>query len=477
MKKNYFVFLAIFMCLSGQAQDIRLKKGVINRNLPLTDSIGQNLEIFLPSYYDSSRKWPVLFICDITHNVSPAMRLLQGAAETNGYVLASTRALADSIPLTTNVMQISGSLDLLAAFVPMNTDRLYVAGFGDAGEFAALMPNLMTAVDGVLEVDAAPPNQELISNRKDYDYVSLLSRAEAAYLSMLDFEDQLGRKGISNHVLYYNGDRDLPSPELLNRGLQTLTVLAMRSGREVMDTTFIREVSEAYLQDAYRLRAQGNAWLAYDRLEEASDLFDDTEQEGIIKDALREIRRTGAYSSQRREAANLRLREEIMRDDYLYYLEEDLISFNLENLGWWRFQMENIKKFQASGKREEKLMGLRLESYVTDLADFFIRGARSSEMPDDDALVFLYMLKTIIVPQEAENYLEVISLTSKYSDFGTALFYLEELLKTGYSDKERLYDLEHTALLRITPEFNALVEKYLKEARYEIPEPPGGEYR
>ena len=45
---------------------------------------------------------------------------------------------------------------------------------------------------------------------------------------------------------------------------------------------------------------------------------------------------------------------------------------------------------------------------------------------------------------------------------------LEELLKNGYTNTSELYELENTALFRIMPEFNLLVEKYLKDARYEI---------
>ena len=77
------------------------------------------------------------------------------------------------------------------------------------------------------------------------------------------------------------------------------------------------------------------------------------------------------------------------------------------------------------------------------------------------------MLKTITQPEKAENYLKVISNSALLDDYGTALFYLEELLKNGYKDKEKLYTIEHTALLRIAPEFNEIVEKYLKDARYE----------
>lgn len=80
------------------------------------------------------------------------------------------------------------------------------------------------------------------------------------------------------------------------------------------------------------------------------------------------------------------------------------------------------------------------------------------------------MIKTITDPDDYSYYLKIISDSSRYEDFGTAIFYLEELLKKGYTDKEALYTLEYTALLRITPEFNKLVEKYLDEARYKIKE-------
>jgi hypothetical protein len=78
------------------------------------------------------------------------------------------------------------------------------------------------------------------------------------------------------------------------------------------------------------------------------------------------------------------------------------------------------------------------------------------------------MLKTITDPSDYSYYLKIISDSARYEDYGTALFYLEELLKNGYKDKEELYNLEHTALLRITPEFNKIVNTYLEDARYDL---------
>ena len=62
MKKSYFLFLVLLSAFTAQAQELRLKKGAINENLPVIDSIGQDLSIYLPSDFDPAGSWPVLFL-------------------------------------------------------------------------------------------------------------------------------------------------------------------------------------------------------------------------------------------------------------------------------------------------------------------------------------------------------------------------------------------------------------------------------
>ena len=130
--------------------------------------------------------------------------------------------------------------------------------------------------------------------------------------------------------------------------------------------------------------------------------------------------------------------------------------------------MEELAKYEKSGDRFTRQMGRRLKGYLNALIADNIDLIRLQQPVDMEALNFLYMLKTITEPNAFEYYLKVISNSAKVDDYGTALFYLEELLKNGYTDADTLYSLENTALLRITPEFNDLIEKYLKDARYEI---------
>ena len=217
------------------------------------------------------------------------------------------------------------------------------------------------------------------------------------------------------------------------------------------------------------LRSREEWILAYDQAEEGIHLFEGLHDTESLEGVRKAIRKASAYSAQRREANNFRYKEDVTRELLAYNLEEDLATFNLKNLGWWNHQMQEFRNLQQSSRPEERLMGLRLEGFINVLADDYIRLERLEQRPDYDALILLYMLKTITDPEAPENYLQVVSLTAKYDDYGTALFYLEELLKRGYNDRAALYALDHTALLRISPEFNALIAKYLGEARYEIP--------
>ena len=127
-----------------------------------------------------------------------------------------------------------------------------------------------------------------------------------------------------------------------------------------------------------------------------------------------------------------------------------------------------LKKYEKKSTRAEQKMGLRLINYLNALVEDNLDIEQSAEPVDDEVISFLWMLKTITEPDNFDYYLKIISDSAKYEDFGTCLFYLEELLKKGYKDKDTLYTLENTALLRITPEFNELISKYLKDPRYEI---------
>jgi hypothetical protein len=146
-------------------------------------------------------------------------------------------------------------------------------------------------------------------------------------------------------------------------------------------------------------------------------------------------------------------------------LEEDLSGKSFENVGWWSQQFKGIQDLQKSDNLAEVEIGYRLEDYLQTYAH-----KRFQELKMDkvgiDRLILISLLRTIFDKDNPEAYFSIISLSAQDGDYYTSLLYLEDLLKTGYDEFEELYDIPGTLDLRLSPEFNELVKKYLGKSKY-----------
>jgi len=468
--KRLIALLLLFGSFGAQAQTqydrLVLRKGVILDSLPVEDAVTSQLKLYLPRDFETTRTWPLIFICAENEKATQTMRSLVAAAEENGYILATTKAAGDTLPLTDKILAINTSVKKLRELLPLNLRRIYTSGYDLGGQLAILVPSLIKPVRGVLSIGSGLSTPELIGDAGTFEFVGVMGRADYQYSDMRAAEEFLDRKKIRNHVLYHAGGHQWPEARYIDLGMQVLTLMAMKDPGADRDTVFIESSYQDFKDYILTLEGSGDLLLALDQVEEGMSLYEDLLNTDWLKDRRKELRKNRTYRAQKRDWEQAQVQELILTEDYAFYLSEDVNSFNLNNLGWWNYQMEKIDKYKKSDKKEERLMGQRLEGYLNALISDFIDTYGIGEKPDDDALILLHMLKTITAPQEYDHYLKVISYTAKYGDFGTANFYLEELLKRGYTDADQLYTLPHTGLLRISPEFNKLVAQYLGQARY-----------
>jgi len=468
--KRFIALLLLFGSFGAQAQTqpdrLVLRKGVILDSLPVDDAVVNDIILYLPRDFETTRTWPLIFVCAENEKALQAMRSMVGAAEKNGYILAATEAVRDTLPLTDKVLAINASLEKLRKYLPVNLRRIYTGGYDMGGQLATLVPSLIRPVRGVLSIGSGLGTPELIGDSGTFEFVGVMGRADYQYSDMRAAEEFLDRKKIRNHVLYHAGGHQWPDSRYIDLGMQFMTLMAIKDPGAEMDTEFIQSSYQDYKDYILTLEGSGDLLLALDQVEEGLSLFEDLLDTDWLKERRKELRKNRTYRAQKRDWEQAQVQELMLTEDYGFYLAEDVNSFNLNNLGWWNYQMEKINKYKNSDKGEERLMGQRLEGYLNALISDFIDTYGMGAKPDDDALILLHMLKTITAPEEYDHYLKVISYTAKYGDFGTANFYLEELLKRGYKDADALYALPHTGLLRISPEFNKLIAQYLGQARY-----------
>jgi hypothetical protein len=243
----------------------------------------------------------------------------------------------------------------------------------------------------------------------------------------------------------------------------------MAKGKAPKDEQMMAASYSLSLIAANTLFSDEKPLLAEHELSEMIRIYNPLMELDSLNSIRKQVRKSSSFRTKRRNQNSVLLKESFTKEDYVYFLEEDVMTYNYNNLGWWIYQMDELDKLGKSASFYNQQMSHRLRGYVNALIEDTIDMIASDDkVVDVEALTFLYMLKTATEPQNFVYYLNVISNSAEVEDYGTALFYLEELLKKGYKNKTALYALEHTSLFRITPEFNTLIEKYLNSARYDI---------
>lgn len=466
--KKPILLLTLFIAFSSFAQEITLKKGAVIDRVFVKDSIQESFALFLPSTFEMTKDWPVVFVYDMRGRGKQVLSMMVTAAETNGFILAASNNVNDSLPLSSNILISQRMFSTVFAMLPIKKQRIYTAGFAGGARIASVIPTFIKQVKGVINCGSAIANIELLSNKNYVHFVGIVGNEDYNYHDMIQTKKALDLKKFPNQLLVFNGGHKWPSQQHISTAMQYLDLVAMRKSIIPVDSLVIERTYKDNLIKTNSLVASGKPVLAYRKMNDLFEVYKGLKNLDSLKANRKVLKRSPNYKSRNRSHTAFFTKELFKKDDYDYYLQEDILTYNYNNLGWWKYQMEELKKYQKSSNGLEQEMGLRLEGYLNALLDDNLDLVQLDETLDEEALNILWMLKTITTPNEFSNYFEVISLNAKVEDFGTALFYVEELLKQGFTDLDQLYTLKNTALLRITPEFNKLVAKYLKESRYEV---------
>ena len=466
--KKIILFLFLGAGLWGNSQQMTLKKGIVIDSIPVKDSISESYSLFLPTSFEMDRNWPILLVFDMEGHGKRAVRMFQEAAEKQGYILAAPNNVNDSLSTSQNILVTGRMFNDIIRLLPIHKNRSYSAGFDSGARFASVLPIFVKGIAGVISCGAVYPNMDILNTNNLFQFIGIVGKEDYAYPEMLAGKSLMGRLKFPNHLLVFNGGHEWPNSQYLEKALEIFNLSAMAKGQLEKDEVYINETYAQYLEEIDRLIRSNKLIQADNVLDEVIAVYRVLKDSDSLKRIKRELNKNKLFKTMTRNENNTLMKESFIKEDYVYYLEEDLATYNYNNLGWWIYQMGELKKYDNSKIEAEREMGKRLLGYVNALIEDNLDIVNSGSQVDQEVLSLLWMLKTITEPADYSYYLKIIANSAQMEDYGTSLFYLEELLKKGYTDKAELYSLENTALLRITPEFNEIVAKYLKDARYDI---------
>ncbi|MEQ9580735.1 MAG: alpha/beta hydrolase, partial [Arenibacter sp.] len=409
-----------------------LKKGVVIDSIGVKDSISESFSLYIPTSFEMDKNWPILFVFDMEGRGRQAIRMFIGAAEKQGYILAASNNVNDTLTTSQNILITGRMFNDIIKILPVQKNRIYSAGFDSGARFASVLPIFVKGISGVISSGAVYPNMDILDTNNLFHFIGIVGKEDYAYPEMLAGSSTMGRLKFPNQLLVFNGGHEWPNTQYLGKALEIFNLSAMAKGQSEKDETYINDTYAQNLKDINLLIGSNRLIQADNLLDEVISVYRVLKDSDSLKKIKRELKKNKLFKTMTRNENNTLLKESFIKEDYVYYLEEDLATYNYNYLGWWIYQMDELKKYDNSKIEAEREMGKRLLGYVNALIEDNIDIVNSGTQVDQEVLSLLWMLKTITDPTDHSYYLKIISNSAKMEDYGTSLFYLEELLKKGY---------------------------------------------
>lgn len=455
----------LFLSLQLSAQDFLVKKGVVVDDLKVSDTLEESYSLYLPTDFHSERTWPVLLIFDGEGRGKTAAHLFTSAAEEQGYLLVSSNNISSRKDLESNALIAGRLLQHVTRVLPIDFQQVSTAGSMTGAKAATSIPLIFDSIHGVIAVGDHWVNFNLLDQDRNFAFIGIVGDEQFAVSGMNNTADALSRLKFPSQLYTYDGSKEWPGPEIISSAVGSLTLDAMRSKKRPVEEELI---SSLYQNDLARV----NKLMSLNQLLNAGNLLEIMEEKyaGLIstseiRSKQDQLARSRNFAQQKREHSTILEKEYRLMDDFTYYLEEDVRTANFENLGWWNYQKKQLDSLAQRNNAEAK-MALRLKDFIKEYVRLKRLELKENRRSTLESKLLANMVQTIFDPQAFDAYKEIISLSAQDNDFQTAYFYLEEMLKHGYEDMESLYKIEGTLGLRLTPEYNMIIDNYLGKSKF-----------
>lgn len=449
------LFLLFFFSVATTAQE--LQKGVVIPAIQLDAST--SYAIYLPTSYDASQKYPTVFVFDENGQGAQAVqRFSIGANLTQSIVAAPNYRLSDS--LNVSVTQSAHLINTIHEQYAVDISKIILAGEGRGGVTASMNAHLSDDVYGVIAINNVFVDEKILEKNGKARFVILNHDTGGNYYSLQGYKKRFSfREKLLSYYEFESEDR-WPDVGYLSAAM----IDFLQTGATPEKTKKLYESELSFGNSLYKKRRHLEAFAYVSDLKKQYRKVVDLDDQ---KELLRTIRANTTYKVRRLQRNAVAYEEQILLEDFNYFIEEDVQKAYFDNLGWWNYQMNELDAIidsTAQNKLQRK-SAQRLQSFAQQKAeqkyDLYTQANGSLEQ-----LLFINILRTLVQPDNQDAFVQCISLSAKEGDVNAALFYLEELLRTGYRDYDKLYDIDGTTALRISEEYNEIVKAYLGKSKF-----------
>lgn len=463
MKSRFLVFTLLLITCGIKAQELRLQTGVITDSI-VVPGTEDTYAIYLPKEFTLQKSWPVVFVFDPGANGKNAISYFNEAAEDYQYVIIASNAVKNG-DYQTNLRRAARLISTINDNFPVDKQRIYLAGFSGGARLAMAIASISNNITGVIASGAGySDNSMLIPENNSFAFIGMAGNKDFNYLEVKSSVEILQKVKFNAEFIPFEGTHTWPPSLQIKKALRLFNLKAMTKGKLAENDSLVQRFYQKDYDYNIGLRDKNYLVWAYNDLLKIKENYRFYLAADSLKEQIKSLEKNDNYILQKDIEQLVLNFEERYKNDYLYFLQEDIETADMDQVGFWDNEVKNIDNFSKSKGREGENMAERLKSFASILA--FELSKQYNEEEHINNLLYANVVQVIMKPDNYEAYFKILQYATKKSEYAMALFYLEELLKNSFKDSDQLNSLEGTALLRIMPEYNETLEKYGLESRY-----------
>jgi len=253
LRAGLLVFFAAAAACAAEPAGGRVVERIVCREKP-----EQAYAEYLPPAYAPDRPRPILYILDARGRALAALERFRAAAETYGWILASSWNSRSDTRDDPNTPALQAMWNDTHALLAIDPRRVTLAGFsGGARAAVALAARAPKAIAGVIGCGAGLPDEKMPLAGLPFRYFGTVGDRDFNYYEMRALDADLSAANVAHRIAYFEGGHDWPPPAVASRAVAWMELEAMKSGARARDEALAADLLASEIARAAALEAAG----------------------------------------------------------------------------------------------------------------------------------------------------------------------------------------------------------------------------
>jgi len=241
--------MLLFVLLAAVAEPESYERGKIVERLATMSDPSITYAYYLPSAYDPSARWPILYVFDPGKRGPFAAELFRDAAEAYGWIVVSSNDTSSSTDWPPNAKAINAMWPDAQRRFSVDTKRIYTAGMSGGAIMAWSLAKISKSVAGVIGCSGRLADDH-DTDGIAFDWFGTAGIDDFNYSETRLIESKLAAAHATYRVKIVEGGHRWPSAAVMREAVEWMEWQAMRRGARVRDEAFIERMQQREIEAA-----------------------------------------------------------------------------------------------------------------------------------------------------------------------------------------------------------------------------------